>query len=152
MRLAEALQERADLNRKLEQLRERMMNNALVQEGEEPSEDPSALLKEYRAACDRLSYLMAAINLTNAAVKAEGMTLTEIIAKKDVLVKEIAAYRDLVNRASARADRYARSEIRILSAVDVAGLQKKADSLSKELRALDAALQACNWSTELIEH
>ncbi len=33
MKLAEALQERADLNRKIEQLKSRLNNNVLVQEG-----------------------------------------------------------------------------------------------------------------------
>ena len=46
MKLAEALQERADLNRRIEQLRARLENNALVQEGESPAEDPSELLAE----------------------------------------------------------------------------------------------------------
>ena len=45
MKLAEALQERADLNIKIEQLKARMMNNALVQEGERPSENPADLQK-----------------------------------------------------------------------------------------------------------
>ena len=46
MKLAEALQERADINIKLKQLERRMQNNALVQEGEAPSEDPEALRRE----------------------------------------------------------------------------------------------------------
>lgn len=36
MKLAEALQERADLNRRIEQLRNRLENSALVQEGVQP--------------------------------------------------------------------------------------------------------------------
>ena len=39
MKLAEALQERADLNRKIDELRARLQNQALVQEGEKPAED-----------------------------------------------------------------------------------------------------------------
>lgn len=38
MKLAEALQERADLNRTIQQLKERLDNNVLVQEGEQPAE------------------------------------------------------------------------------------------------------------------
>lgn len=38
MKLAEALQERADLNRKIDQLRARLSANATVQEGEKPGE------------------------------------------------------------------------------------------------------------------
>ena len=46
MKLAEALQERADINKKISQLRSRLSNNLLVQEGEKTAEDPLALLKE----------------------------------------------------------------------------------------------------------
>lgn len=43
MKLAEALQERADLNRNLEQLNVRLLNNVLVQEWEKPAEEPKKL-------------------------------------------------------------------------------------------------------------
>ena len=43
MKLAEALQERADLNRNIEQLKDRLIHNALVQEGEQPVENPEKL-------------------------------------------------------------------------------------------------------------
>ena len=46
MKLAEALQERADLNRSIEQLRSRLDSNSLVQEGEMPAESPSDLKRE----------------------------------------------------------------------------------------------------------
>ena len=99
MKLAEALQERADLNRKIEELRRRLGNVILVQEGEKPVEDPTALLEELNAALERLEYLMAAINLTNCRTKAGGMTLTALIARKDALTIRLSAYRDLVYSA-----------------------------------------------------
>ena len=46
MKLAEALQERADLDRRVQQLQQRLENNAMVQEGESPAEDPAELLAE----------------------------------------------------------------------------------------------------------
>ena len=49
MKLAEALQERADLNRRIAQLRSRLESNALVQEGEKPAEDPNELWQEMLA-------------------------------------------------------------------------------------------------------
>ncbi len=45
MKLAEALQERADLKRTLNSLKERLQRVALVQEGEKPAEDPQELLR-----------------------------------------------------------------------------------------------------------
>lgn len=64
MKLAEALQERADLNRTIQQLKERLDNNVLVQEGEQPAEQPERLKQELDAAIQRLEYLMARINHT----------------------------------------------------------------------------------------
>ena len=42
MKLAEALQERADLNRSIAQLKSRLEASALVQQGEQPLEDPAS--------------------------------------------------------------------------------------------------------------
>ena len=46
MKLATALSERADLQRRIAELGGRLNNNAKVQDGEEPAEDPKELLKE----------------------------------------------------------------------------------------------------------
>ena len=85
MKLAEALQERADLNRRIAQLRSRLLSNAQVQEGETPSEDPQELLTELDSCIMRLSSLMTHINLCNSQTVIDGQTLTALIAKKDCL-------------------------------------------------------------------
>ena len=149
MKLAEALQERADLNRKIQQLRSRLSNNVLVQEGEKTSEDPAELMKELDSSIKRLQFLMAKINLTNCSTEKDGMTLTEIIAKRDALTMKLDAYKDVVYQASRNTDRARHSEIKILSAIDVSELQKKVDKMSAELRKLDNLLQETNWTTEL---
>ena len=151
MKLAEALQERADLNRRIEQLRYRLSNNVLVQEGEKPLEDPAALLEELESSFTRLGWLIARINLTNCAVKVEGRSLTELIARRDVLSLRAEAYRRLVEEASQNTHRATRTEIKILSAVDVPALQRQADDASRELRLLDNTLQATNWTADLME-
>ena len=151
MKLAEALQERADLNRRIEQLRYRLNNNVLVQEGEKPLEDPAALLEELESSFTRLEWLIARINLTNCAVKVEGRSLTELIARRDILSQRAEAYRRLVEEASQNTHRATRTEIKILSAVDVPALQRQADDASRELRLLDNTLQATNWTADLME-
>lgn len=151
MKLAEALQERADLNRRIEQLRYRLSNNVLVQEGEKPLEDPAALLEELESSFTRLEWLIARINLTNCAIKVEGRSLTELIARRDVLSLRAEAYRRLVEEASQNTHRATRTEIKILSAVDVPALQRQADNASRELRLLDNTLQATNWTADLME-
>ena len=122
-----------------------------MQEGEKPLEDPAALLEELESSFTRLEWLIARINLTNCAVKVEGRSLTELIARRDVLSLRAEAYRRLVEEASQNTHRATRTEIKILSAVDVPALQRQADDASRELRLLDNTLQATNWTADLME-
>jgi hypothetical protein len=150
MKLAEALQERSDLNRRIEQLRHRLMMNATVQEGEKPAEDPTELITELDACVVRLEELMSRINRTNSETRVEGRTLTELIAKRDALTVKLNAYRDLVSNASNVVSRATRSEIKILPAVNVKKLQKQVDDMSRDLRLTDNAIQQANWTSELL--
>ncbi len=151
MKLAEALQERADLNRKIEQLRSRIESNVLVQEGEKPGEDPSKLIVEIDTSLKRLEYLITRINMTNCRISEDGVTLTEMIAKKDTLRIRAAAYRDIVSSAGQMIYRARNTEIKIIPAIDVAKVQKKADEIAKEIRTLDNRIQQLNWTADLIE-
>lgn len=90
MKLAEALQERADINRNIEQMKNRLNNNVLVQEGEKPAEEPEKLKRELDASVERLAYLISRINLTNCRTEVDGQSLTELIAKKDALSRRSA--------------------------------------------------------------
>ena len=151
MKLAEALQERADLNRRIDELRRRLENSILVQEGEDPAEDPAALLAELDGALARLETLMAQINLTNCRTRADGLTLTELIARKDALQVRLSAYRDLVYTAGQSTSRARGTEIKVKAVLKASELQKQADAMAKELRRLDNLLQETNWKTKLIE-
>ncbi len=151
MKLAEALKERADLNLKIAQLKDRIISNSLMQEGEAPVEDPELLISELDAAIDRLEVLMGQINMTNSVTRVGGVTLTALLAKKDCLAIKLAAYRAAAQEASQNTGRARFSEIKILPAISVSDLQAKTDTLSKELRELDNTLQANNWTCDLIE-
>lgn len=151
MKLAEALQERADLNRNIEQLKNRLNHNVLIQEGEKAAEEPEKLKRELDAAVERLAYLISRINLTNAQIKLDGKTLTAFIAKKDALSLKISTYKEIVQTGSQAAYRARNTEIKIKPAIVVADWQMEIDAMSKELRLLDNRLQECNWKTDLIE-
>lgn len=151
MKLAQALILRADTQKRLEQLKGRLLDNAKMQENERPSEDPKLLLKELDRLSDELFRLILAINLTNSNAKFEGASLTEMIAKKDTLSQKASVLRDFAKSASQKVDLYSNSEIKILSSVDVATLQKQIDELSKEIRELDMKLQEANWQVDLVE-
>ena len=150
MKLAEALQERADLARRIDSVKSRLSHNAIVQEGEMPAEDPTALLAEFDACTNRMEELLTRINLTNCKTVVLGQSLTALLARRDVLKIKLDGYRMLVNEASSTARRATRSEIKILSTVNVSELQKTVDLTAKELRQLDNAIQAANWTTELL--
>lgn len=149
MKLAEALQERADLNRRIQQLQQRLGNNAIVQEGEKPAEDPQELLAELDRSICELEELISRINLTNCRTLVDGKSLTELLARRDMLTVKLGAYRNLVQSASQVSRRATRTEIKLLSTVNVKDLQKQADQMAKELRLLDNSIQETNWNTEL---
>lgn len=151
MKLAEALQERADLNRKIEQLKSRLNNNVLVQEGEQTAESPEQLKQELDSSLERLAYLLAQINRTNCETSVDGQTLTELIAVKDMLSLKIHVYEDIVYTASQTSYRARNTEIKIKSAISVADWQTEIDKMAKELRLVDNKLQETNWNTDLIE-
>ncbi len=151
MKLAEALQERADLNRNIEAIKNRLSNNALVQEGEAPAENPEKLKQELDASISRLAYLIAHINQTNCQTVINGQTLTELIAQKDALSLKLHVYRDVVYAGSQTSYRARNTEIKIKSTFSVPVWQAEVDKMAKELRQLDNKLQECNWSTELLE-
>ena len=150
MKIAEALIERADIQKRIEQLRDRLSSNALVQEGEEPAEDPTSLLSELDRLEKRLCELVARINLTNANTVSGGMTVTEMLALRDCLAQKNDIMRDFLRAASQKWMRGRGSEIVVKSTVSVSELQKQVDDISKQLRELDTRIQGINWNTDLI--
>ena len=151
MKLAQALILRADTQKRLEQLKGRLLDNAKMQENERPSEDPKLLLKELDKLTSELFRLICSINLTNSSAKFDSISLTEMIAKKDALTLKANVLREFATSASQKVDLYSNSEIKILSTVDVSALQKQVDALSKEIRELEMKLQEANWSVDLVE-
>lgn len=150
MKLAEALIERKELQSRLSRLNQRLQANALVQEGDIPSEDPEVLIKDVETTIDQLTVLVDRINKTNQEVIVDGKTLSEMITKRDFMIKRISIMREFLQKASSKIDRYSRNEIIVISTVDVKPYQKLVDKLSYEARMLDAKIQYTNWNTELI--
>lgn len=150
MKLAQALIERADLQRKLAQLNQRMQQNAQYQEGEQPSENPVDLLVQFRQALESLKNLVVAINLRNSQiVLPNGMSMTAALAQRDRLKMEHAALVKLADAATPEQSRYSRSEIKMLAAIDVKTIRQQADQIAKHCRELDILIQESNWLNEL---
>lgn len=71
MKLAEALSIRKDLQKRIQQLEQRIKSNVKVQEGDEPLEEPNELMKELHSCLVQLEELIGRINLTNINTKNE---------------------------------------------------------------------------------
>jgi hypothetical protein len=153
LKLAEALANRADLQRRVEQMRGRLQRSALVQEGESPPEDPQELLEEMERLVSELEEYVRRINRTNLSATLSGgeTTLTDALARRDALTLRYGNLKTLVSAASDRVPRYGRAEIRILSAVEVGPLRRRMDELARERRELDISIQQANWATDLTE-
>lgn len=152
MKLAEALILRADLQKRIDQLRVRLNNNAKVQENDEPSENPEELLNELDNNINQLKILIKQINKTNCVTVSNGQTLADLIAERDTLTLKSNILRGFLNIAGQRVNLYSTTEIKIMSTVDVPALQKELDLLSKKIRETDTELQQANWLIELIEN
>lgn len=152
MRLAEGLVLRADLRKRIEQLRERIKLSALVQEGEEPPEDPEALLSEVAQLLEQLTSLVERINRTNLETALpDGRTLTNALAERDSLSLHYNVLQSTAEAATPKVDRLGRAEIRKIPAVKVAALRKQMDTIARNRRELDTLIQAENWTTDLLD-
>lgn len=152
MKLAEALVLRADLQKRVEQMRSRLQQNALAQEGEQPSENPQELLAELGRLISELTSMIARINRTNVSAQtAAGMSLTDALARRDTLEQHYSIISNLADTAANRVSRYRPTEIRSVATVDVAALRRTLDALAQQRRELETAIQAANWTVDLVE-
>ncbi len=151
MKLAEALILRADLQKRIEQLRTRLNNNAKVQENDIPAENPENLLTELDDCVIQLTSLIKRINRTNCNSFSGNISLSDMIAERDILTLKAGILRNFIEIAGRKVELYSNKEIRILSTVDVPSLQKELDDLSKKIRETDTELQRSNWNTDLSE-
>ena len=67
MKLAEALILRADCQKRIAQLKSRLLTNAKIQEGDAPAETPQELIVELGRVSTELLDLIKRINRTNSA-------------------------------------------------------------------------------------
>ena len=151
MKLAEALIIRAETMKHISQLSERLRDNALVQEGEKPEENPAELLNILQLEIGELELLIYRINHTNNQTSSpEAQSIMLLLAKRDALTLYVSVLRSFISRSSQRFERNSAREIRIESAIDTTKLRIMLDSKSKELRELEMKIQQLNWTTDLL--
>jgi hypothetical protein len=154
MKLAEALALRAEAVRRAEQLRARIAASARYQEGETPAENAAALLTEANDVLGELESLIRRINRTNAATAIEGGTLTDALARRDILRlrhRVLTTAADAAAGDGQRALRQLRSELKMIPALPVGELRSQADDIARQLREIDTLIQRTNWEAELLD-
>jgi len=151
MKLAEALIERSEIQKRNAELIKRINDNVLVQEGDDPAENPEELIAEYEKNKARLLFLIRKINATNQATPFDGEgSVADAIIRRDSLKSRIGTYRSICACATIRVDRYSQKEVRFVRCVDAKQLQAVIDRLCKEYREMDTKLQGINWTTDLL--
>lgn len=150
MKLAEALMLRADMQTKLVRLQSRIKANAVVQKGNKPQENPEQLLREAFKVLDELEDLITRINETNLRTKLpDGRTVSAAMAERNRLERQHALVLAADEANKSTPDRHGLSEIKWVPQLDSARLQRQADEISKQIRELNAKIQATNWKTDL---
>jgi hypothetical protein len=150
MKIAELLLHRAAARRKLDSLRTRIDKNARVQEDTVAHEEAAHLLEAALAANDELARAILAIHEANLRGRlADGRSLTAAIAERDRLKGEHSLLMAAVTSATTVNDRYSGREIRWVSTLDVAEIQRRADDCAMRLRDLNVELQRANWAVEV---
>jgi len=150
MKLAEALLIRADQKKKILSLRERITQNALVQEGNQPREDISRLIRECFDVIAEEKALVLRIDIANAGGKLlDGQPLPQALAEREMLKQRHAVLKQAVDATHKEKDRYSPRELKWLPQIDVSSIQKQMEDLAVKIRDLNARIQQANWNIEL---
>ena len=101
MKLAEALIERAEIQKRNGQLVSRIKDNSKVQEGDLPAEKPEELIAVYEDNMTRFLELVQRINKTNCGTAFDGeISIADAIAVRDCIGAKIKAYRDFYDSST----------------------------------------------------
>lgn len=138
------------MQKRLESLRDRISKNVVVQEGEQPAENPEKLLADAMRIAEEFQKMIFSINKANLSGKtARSRSLTEAIAERDALVLKHSILNTAVNSAVKPPDRFGLREIRWVKAVEIKPLQDQVETLAKQIREVNIEIQAANWQIEI---
>lgn len=150
MKLAEALNRRAALIEKSQQLRSRLKDCIKIQEGDEPTENVNQVIEELDQILDELRLLIYRINMTNANTFIDDRNITSLLAERDILSMRTKTLYESLKHLTEREERFGRMEIKYVRTVNANDFRKLHDQCAAQLRELDLKIQAIGWSTDLI--
>ncbi len=151
MKLADALAERACLQRHLDAVKNRLCASVRYRQGEEKLEDPVALLDTLDKTTDSLRDLLARINRTNLGVTApDGRSLTDLIAARDAALSRFKACKAAWEKLSGEERVYYSEAPLIQRAIAPALLRERMEKAGSEWHRLNRLIQRLNWEAELV--
>lgn len=154
MKLGELLAQRADLQKRMQQVQKLVLDNATLQEGDAPTLEPTVLLAQYAQLAVEHESVVRLINRTNITARIqiapEVLTLADAVVRRERLARHAGVLRDLTARAMPERSRFLRTEVKHIPAFDVAAVMEQADALSREHRELDTRIQRANWEVDVM--
>jgi hypothetical protein len=132
----------------------RIRQSVLVQEGDNPPEEPWKLIDEYCELSGEHATLITRIMQTNLNTiiyhETDGDRIIDLLQEREVLVRERNMYRQAVQWASGHA-RFGRQEIKYVPQINIGEVRQKERNVTREITDLDVRIQSINWSTDLEE-
>ena len=158
MKLAEALLEKKALSGRISDLQSRFVEAALITEGDAPEEDASVLMSALVEALARHEELTVQINHTNNTIIVgdTGLTMMQSLARRDGIKLQQTNYSTIAqllrmrNRNRNLYGEATTTKVTVADGVNPSYYIKLVDTLGKEYRVLDTAIQAANWANDLV--
>jgi len=150
MKLAEALLEKAAINTRMSELRDLVVQNGFIQEGDTPIDDANDTLKEFEECYRKLVALERKIIRTNSETTVNNLTLSQLIGEKKMLKTKSDQLKKIIDSCKTN-NRYSRSEIKHVVIFDLKKLVKENEAITASIRKIEMTLAQTNWQTELLE-
>lgn len=150
MKIAEALALRASVQKNLGWIKDQFKNNARVTAGRRPVEEPDELLQRMDIEARHLERLLTRINRTNLAVRdSQGVTLTELLARRDALRARQSIVVEAYQQGSS-GDGYLRNDAETVPALDMRALRERVGEVNTAVREINLRIQQLNWQADLL--
>ncbi len=151
IKLAEALLDRSELQKKIADIQARMRENAIIQQDDVPTEDPSKLFEELKQAYKSFDDLNRRINTTNnSTFFNDKMKICDALYQREALDRQIKELASLASAFASKSTRYSKTEIKYISTMDPKALRSHVDDLKRQRKELDRQVQSLNWSIDLL--
>jgi hypothetical protein len=151
MKLSEGLIHVSDINKKITELKERLLISGKIQEGDVPTDDVTQIFTELHTLHEQLTVLTKQISKTNYSTKFDAVrSIQDALIEKEILGKEIAGLKFAIDNCQIKHDRYSQSEIKMITTFDIKKTRETNEELMKKRKELDLKIQQINWNTEVL--